>query len=124
MNKYISISSAIIIGLVALGAISTSSLVMAQSNTTSSGSTANQTSSNATTNSTGATAPNPTKMHVDESLKALQSGDHQGGVMHMQEAAKTATGTAKMHVDESLKALQSGDHQGGVMHAQEAQKNL
>jgi len=63
-------------------------------------------------------------MHVDESLKALQSGDHQGGVMHMQEASKTATGTAKMHVDESLKALQSGDHQGGVMHAQEAQKNL
>ena len=123
MNKYFAFSSTIVMSLIVLGALTATPLALAQSNTTSVAA-ANQTNSNMTTGSTGASNSDPTKMHVDESLKALQSGDHQGGVMHAQEAAKTATGTAKMHVDESLKALQSGDHQGGVMHIQEAQKNL
>jgi hypothetical protein len=126
MNRYLSIPSTIVMSIIVLGVLTSTPHSMAQSNTTSAAANpmSNQTNSNATTSSTDASGSNPTKFHVDEALKALQSGDHQGGVMHMQEAAKTATGTAKVHVDASLNALQSGDHQGGVMHAQEAQKNL
>ena len=87
MNKYIAISSTIVMSLIVLGALTATSLALAQSNTTSAAA-ANQTNSNVTTSSTGSSDSNLTKMHVDESLKALQSGDHQGGVMHIQEAQK------------------------------------
>lgn len=63
-------------------------------------------------------------VHLDAAMKALQSGDKNGALMHMNEAAKTLTGAAKMHLDAAISALQSGDTNGATMHLQESQKNL
>jgi hypothetical protein len=62
-------------------------------------------------------------IHLDAASKALQSGDTQGALTHMNEADKTLTGAAKMHLDAAISALQSGDKSGATMHLQEAQKN-
>ncbi len=90
MNKYLVNSSTIVMSLIVLGVLTATPLVMAQSNTTSAAAnqTSNQTNSNTTTSSTEESGSNPTKIHVDASLNALQAGDHQGGVMHIQEAQK------------------------------------
>ena len=90
MNKYLAISSTIVMSLIVLGVLTATPLVMAQSNTTSAAAnqTSNQTNTNTTTTSTQDSGSDPTKMHVDASLNALQAGDHQGGVMHIQEAQK------------------------------------
>ena len=63
-------------------------------------------------------------IHLDAAAKALQSGDTNGALTHMNEADKTLTGAAKMHLDAAISALQSGDKNGATMHLQEAQKNL
>jgi hypothetical protein len=76
--------------------------------------------SQATTNSTGGNQGN---MHLDAGIKALQSGDTNGALMHLQQADKTLTGAAKMHLDAGIKALQSGDTNGALMHLQQAQKS-
>ena len=91
LNKYLANSSTIVMSLIVLVVLTATPLVMGQSNTTSTAAanqTSNQTDSNTTTSSTGASGSNPTNMHVDASLNALQAGDHQGGVMHAQEAQK------------------------------------
>ena len=90
MNKYLAISSTIVMSLIVLGVLTATPISMAQSNTTSAAAnqSSNQTNSNTTTSSTDASGSNPTKLHVDASLNALQAGDHQGGVMHAQEAQK------------------------------------
>src|SRR5919197_6733680 len=81
----------------------------AQTNTTAGGA-ANMTS---TSSSTAGEA----KMHLDEGIKALQSGDTNGAMMHLKLADdKLSTGEAKMHLDEGIKALQSGDTNGAMMH--------
>jgi predicted negative regulator of RcsB-dependent stress response len=72
--------------------------------------------SQATTGSQG-------NVHLDAAIKALQSGDTNGALMHMNQADKTLTGAAKMHLDAAIKALQSGDTNGALMHLQQSQKN-
>ncbi len=62
-------------------------------------------------------------VHLDAAIKALQSGDTNGALMHMNQADKTLTSAAKMHLDAAIKALQSGDTNGALMHIQQSQKN-
>ena len=62
-------------------------------------------------------------MHLDAGIKALQSGDTKGALMHLNQANSTLTGTAQMHLDAGIKALQSGDTKGALMHLQTAQKS-
>jgi cellobiose-specific phosphotransferase system component IIA len=65
------------------------------------------------------------KMHIGETMKALQAGDNAGAEMHMGEANKVLQeGNAKMHLGEAIKALQVGDTAGAKMHAQVAQDSL
>ncbi|HXT83502.1 MAG TPA: hypothetical protein VN704_04100 [Verrucomicrobiae bacterium] len=73
--------------------------------------------------STNGANSNPGIMHLDAGIKALQSGDKNGALMHLNEASKTLTGTALMHLDAGIKALQSGDTNGALMHLNQAQKN-
>ncbi len=62
-------------------------------------------------------------VHLDAAIKALQAGDTNGALMHMNQADKTLTGAAKMHLDAAIKALQAGDTNGALMHLQQSQKN-
>ena len=83
--------------------------------------TSNMTSGgNVTSSSTG-----EAKMHLDEGIKVLQSGDTNGAMMHLKIAdQKLSGGEAKMHLDEGIKVLQSGDTNGAMMHLKIAQQKL
>ena len=73
----------------------------------------------------GGTDQSAAGTHLDEAMKALQTGDTAGAEMHMQEAEKALQeGAAKMHLDEAMKALQTGDTAGAEMHVKAAQDNL
>ena len=65
------------------------------------------------------------KMHLEEGIKALKSGDTQGALMHLDEADKGISDqSAKMHLDEGIKALNANDNQGALMHLDAADKAL
>ena len=62
------------------------------------------------------------QFHLGEAIKALQGGDTDGAMMHMEEADKTLeAGEAKMHLGEAIKALQGGDTDGAMTHLELAQ---
>ena len=119
--KAIKMSAVVIAGIIAIMMISANPFAFAVSAATS-----NQTG-NMTTSTSNSTASgggdNQGKMHLDVAISALQSGDKDGAMMHMNEADKTLTGAAKMHLDVAISALQSGDKDGAMMHLQESQKN-
>src|SRR6187200_2937598 len=72
------------------------------------------------------------KMHLDQGIKALDSGDTQGAKMHLNAAdqaqadssSSSADQSAKMHLDQGIKALDSGDTQGAKMHLNAADQAL
>jgi hypothetical protein len=71
------------------------------------------------------------KMHLEEGIKSLKSGDNQGALMHLNEANKglassssSSDQTAKMHLDEGIKAVKANDNQGALMHLNAADKAL
>ncbi len=69
------------------------------------------------------------KMHLDEGIKALKSGDNQGAMMHLNAAdqglSSSSSGqSAKMHLDAGIQALKSGDNQGAMMHLTQADQAL
>jgi hypothetical protein len=68
------------------------------------------------------------KMHLEEGLKALKSGDNQGAIMHLNAADQGLTSatdqSAKMHLDQGIQALKSGDNQGAIMHLNAADQAL
>jgi cellobiose-specific phosphotransferase system component IIA len=62
------------------------------------------------------------QFHLGEAIKALQGGDTDGAMMHMEEADNTLeAGEAKMHLGEAIKALQGGDTDGAMTHLELAQ---
>jgi len=68
------------------------------------------------------------KMHLEEGLKALKSGDNQGAMMHLNAADQGLTSasdqSAKMHLDQGIQALKNGDNQGAMMHLNAADQAL
>ena len=68
------------------------------------------------------------KMHLEEGLKALKSGDNQGAMMHLNGADQGLTSasdqSAKMHLDQGIQALKNGDNQGAMMHLNAADQAL
>ena len=70
------------------------------------------------------------KIHLEEAIKALKSGNNKGAMTHLTEADKGITGssssdqTAKMHIDEGMKAVKANDNQGALMHLGTADKAL
>jgi hypothetical protein len=90
-----------------------------------SGTTSNQTGivTASTSNSTASGGEDSQgKLHLGVAIGALQSGDKDGAMMHMNEADKTLTGAAKLHLGVAIGALQSGDKDGAMMHLQESKK--
>ncbi len=73
------------------------------------------------------TAPNnmtgSAKMHIEEAIKALESGDKQAASTHLTAAQQAVSGEsdqAKMHFGEGMKAFSSGDSNGALMHLKAA----
>ena len=65
------------------------------------------------------------KMHLEEGIKALRSGDSEGALMHLSAADQGLTDqTVKFHLDEGIKAVKAGDNQGALMHLGAADKAL
>ena len=68
------------------------------------------------------------KMHLEEGLKALKSGDNQGAMMHLNAADQGLTSasdqSAKMHLDQGIQALKNGDNQGAMMHLNAADQDF
>lgn len=84
----------------------------------------NMTAGNATiANTSGSSA----KMHLEEGIKALQSGDKEGAMTHLSLAQQAMSGSspeAIKHFEEGMKALESGDSNGAIMHLQFAEQSL
>jgi hypothetical protein len=65
------------------------------------------------------------KMHLEEGIKALRSGDSEGALMHLSAADQGLTDqSAKLHLDEGIKAVKNGDQQGALMHLGAADQSL
>ena len=86
MIKAIKISAVVIAGIIAIMTISANPFAFVVSAATS-----NQTG-NMTTSTSNSTASvggdNQGKMHLDVAISALQSGDKDGAMMHLQESQK------------------------------------
>jgi len=71
------------------------------------------------------------RMHLDEGMKVLKTGDITGALMHLHMADKILSGitsssaqTGRMHLDEGMKVLNNGDITGALMHLHMADKIL
>jgi hypothetical protein len=71
------------------------------------------------------------RMHLDEGIKVLKTGDTRGALMHLLIADKILSGitsssaqTGRMHLDEGMKVLKTGDTRGALMHLLIADKIL
>ena len=71
------------------------------------------------------------KMHLDEGIKVLKTGDTRGALMHLHISDKILSGitsssaqTGMMHLDEGIKVLKTGNIKGALMHLHIADKIL
>jgi cellobiose-specific phosphotransferase system component IIA len=82
------------------------------------------TASNMTTsNTSGGSA----KMHLEEAIKALESGNKDAASTHLTAAEQAISGEsdqAKMHFDEGMKAFSAGNTNGALMHLKAAKDAL
>jgi cellobiose-specific phosphotransferase system component IIA len=67
------------------------------------------------------------KMHLEEAIKALESGNIQLANMHLniaKQAMANAPTNAVKHFEEGMKALDAGDSNGALMHLKSAEQAL
>jgi hypothetical protein len=67
------------------------------------------------------------KMHLEEGIKALESGNIQAANMHLdfaKQAMANAPANAVKHFEEGMKALGAGDSNGALMHLKLADQAL
>jgi hypothetical protein len=67
------------------------------------------------------------KMHLEEAIKALESGNIQLANMHLniaKQAMANAPTNAVKHFEEGMKALDAGDSNGALMHLKLAEQAL
>ncbi|MFZ0357959.1 MAG: hypothetical protein WAM19_08865 [Nitrososphaeraceae archaeon] len=87
----------------------------------------NMMGSNMTGNMTGNMMGGSAKMHLEEGIKALESGNIQAANMHLdfarQAMANSPTNAVK-HFEEGMKALGAGDSNGALMHLKLADQAL
>ena len=87
----------------------------------------NMMGSNMTGNMTGNMMGGSAKMHLEEGIKALESGNIQAANMHLdfarQAMANSPTNAVK-HFEEGMKALGTGDSNGALMHLKLADQAL
>jgi hypothetical protein len=96
-----------------MGFTSIKSLNMtAPNNMTSS---ANMTGSNMTTSDTSGSSA---KMHLEQGIKALKSGDNQAAMIHLNAAKQViVAGEATNDFEQEMKALENGDSNGASNYA-------
>jgi hypothetical protein len=85
---------------------------------------ANMTGANMTTSGTSGGSA---KTHIEEAIKALESGDKQAASTDLTAAQQAISGEsdqAKMHFGEGMKAFSSGDSNGALMHLKAAMQAL
>jgi hypothetical protein len=85
---------------------------------------ANMTGGNMTTSDTSVSSA---KMHLEEAIKALQSGDKQGATTHLglaEPGMVNAPPAAIMHFGEGMKALSAGNTNGAITHLTAADQSL
>ena len=87
----------------------------------------NMMGSNMTGNMTGNMMGGSAKMHLEEGIKALESGNIQAANMHLdfarQAMANSPTNAVK-HFEEGMKTLGAGDSNGALMHLKLADQAL
>ena len=69
----------------------------------------------------------PAKMHLEEGIKALESGNIQAANMHLdfaKQAMANAPTNALKHFEEGMKVLGAGDSNGALMHLKLADQAL
>jgi hypothetical protein len=74
-----------------------------------------------------ATSGSSAKTHLEDGIKALQSGDKEGAMTQLTAAQKAMSGSsheAIKHFEEGMKALESGDSNGAIMYLQIADQSL
>ena len=79
----------------------------------------NMTGSGNMTNATASVVDGSAKMHIEEAIKALESGNNDAASTHLtaaQQAIPLESDQAKMHFGEAMKAFSSGDSNGALMH--------
>jgi hypothetical protein len=79
------------------------------------------------TGNTTATSGSSAKTHLEDGIKALQSGDKEGAMTQLTAAQQAMSGSspdAIKHFEEGMKALESGDSNGAIMHLQIAEQSL
>ena len=73
------------------------------------------------------TSGGSTKMHVEEAIKALESGNKDAASTQLTAAQQAISGEseqAKMHFNEGMKAFSAGDTNGTLMHLKAADEAL
>ena len=86
----------------------------------------NMTNSAASGNMT-ATSGGSAKTHLEDGIKALESGDKEGAMTQLtaeQQAIQGSSPDAIMHFKEGMKALEGGDSNGAIMHLKIADQYL
>lgn len=71
------------------------------------------------TNAPASGAGGSAKMHIEEAIKALESGNNEAASTHLtaaQQGIASEPDQAKMHFSEAMKAFSSGDLNGALMH--------
>ena len=122
-----SVVPAILVGQLFVGFISVDAQDMSPGNMTGSNMTGNMTGSNMTGNMTGNMMGGPAKMHLEEGIKTLESGNIQAANMHLdfaKQAMANAPTNAVKHFEEGMKALGTGDSNGALMHLKLADQAL
>ena len=118
-----SVVPAILVGQLFIGFISVHAQDMTPGNMMGSNMTGNMMGSNMTGNMMGG----PAKMHLEEGIKALESGNIQAANMHLdfaKQAMANAPTNALKHFEEGMKALGAGDSNGALMHLKLADQAL
>ena len=112
----IALLAGVLFGYTFTGFSSIKAQMIAPANNTGS---ANKTGANMTTSGT----PGGAKLHIQEAIKALESGDKQAATTHLTAAQAAISGEsdqAKIHFGEGMKAFSAGDSNGALMHLKAA----
>jgi hypothetical protein len=74
-----------------------------------------------------ATSGGSAKTHLEDGIKALESGNKEGAMTQLTTAQQAMSGSspeAIKHFEEGMKALESGDSNGAIMHLKFADQSL
>ena len=127
-----SVVSALLVGQLFVGFISVDAQNMTPGNMMGNNMTGNMMGNNMTgnmmgNNMTGNMMAGPAKMHLEEGIKALESGNIQAANTHLdfaRQAMANAPTNALKHFEEGMKALGAGDSNGALMHLKLADQAL